>query len=714
MMRAMKRCLVGALLVTGMLDGAAEANRQVKQTPLPGSSIPKFKDPLPIPPRVGGSTAEVKMVEFQKKVLPASLYPATGIFSKGTFLWGYDVNRLGPSWPSATFEVTRLSPLTVTYINNITGPFKGAPVLEKFLTIDQSIHWADPPKLMCESRAYICSDGSTDPCCKPYGYPDWNGNYTLFSSLPMEGAPIPAVVHLHGSEVPSAFDGGPDAWFTPNGQQGPGYRSLTPTKPNAAVYRYPNSNEATTLWYHDHALGITRVTVYAGLAGFYLIRDARDTGKPDNPIGLPAGKNEVEMLVQDRRFDTNGQLILPDTGEVPTVHPFAPTTFLGDVIVVNGKSWPYMEVEARRYRFRFLNGTNMRDFIFAFSNGMPFWQIGTDGGLLDKPVRVQEIPLGSAERADVIVDFSGVRPGTNIVLENRAPDSRKETTRVVMQFKVKARSGTDATCDPSAAQNAANACILRTNLNPLVRLANPQTGELADGVTVNLRRQLVLNDSIVGSDEQEILQNNTKWLGLKHSLQKAGAKIPIPDSVNANGIEWFTELPQVGSTEVWEVANLTDDNHPIHIHLVQFQILNRQPFDVASSLTRFLANTTPGDGPPFPYSTENADGAVGGNFAFSDYLTDDPVPPGAHESGWKDTVIMPPGKITRIVARWARQDVAVNAVQPGQNTYPFDPRLMDPRKRDEQGNPGGPGYVWHCHILNHEDSEMMRPYAVKP
>lgn len=711
-MTSMQRCLVGALLLSGIFTSAVEANQQVKQTPLPGDTIPKFKDPLPIPKRVTGSTATVNMVEFQQKVLPASLYPKTGTFSKGTYLWGYDVNGHGPSWPGATFQVTRLSPLTVTYINNIKGPFNGAPVLEKFLTIDQSVHWADPPQLMCEFKTYTCGNGSTDPCCKPYGFPSWNGNFMPFSSLPDEGAPIPAVVHLHGSEVPSAFDGGPDEWFTPDGQHGPGYRTLTNTASNSAVFRYPNSNEATNLWYHDHALGITRVTIYAGLAGFYLIRDSRDTGMTNNPIGLPAGKNEIEMLVQDRQFDTNGQLLFPDTGEVPSVHPFAPTTFLGDVVVVNGKSWPYLDVEARRYRFRLLNASNDREFVFALSNGMPFWQIGTDGGLLDQPVSVQEITLGSAERADVVVDFSSVKPGTNVVLENHAVNSRKETTRVVMQFRVKKRKGNDATCDPSVTQSASNACILRTT--PMVRLTNSATGELASGVQISVDRQLVLNDVIVGADEQEILQNNTKWLGLKESTMKTGSPQPIPDSEKTNGIEWFTELPRVGSTEVWEIANLTDDDHPMHIHLVQFQILNRQPFDAASYQTLFQANTTPGDGPPNPYNTPNADGAIGGNFAFSGYLTGNPVPPAAYETGWKDTVIAPPGMITRIVPRWARQDVPVAGVQPGQNTYPFDPTLMDPNQKDSQGNPGGPGYVWHCHILNHEDSEMMRPYAVKP
>ena len=245
---------------------------------------------------------------------------------------------------------------------------------------------------------------------------------------------VPAVAHLHGAEVQSDFDGTPDQWFTPNGLSGVAYRSYdpnaasksttTPPADGTAVYHYPNGQEATTLWFHDHSLGTTRLNVYAGLAAFYLIRDERDTGKVNNPIGLPAEEREIEMLIQDRQFDTTGQWYFPDGSGSglngpppnPDLHPFWNPEFIGDVIVVNGKAWPYLEVAPQRYRFRFVNGSNARFFEMEIPDGPAFWQIGTDGGLLDAPVKINnKLVIAPGERADVIVDFSG--------FDGQVPDS---------------------------------------------------------------------------------------------------------------------------------------------------------------------------------------------------------------------------------------------------------------------------------------------------
>ena len=206
---------------------------------------------------------------------------------------------------------------------------------------------------------------------------------------------------IHGGSTPPESDGHPEAWFTKGFERaGPLFEQKT--------YQYPNDQRATTLWYHDHALGITRLNVYAGLAGFYLIRD-----KEERSLKLPKGPYEIPLVIQDRSFNEDGSLFYPscpneiDGGtcegdELP--NPSIVPEFFGDTILVNGKVWPFLEVEPRKYRFRLLNGSNSRFYILKFDKTLPFIQIGTDGGLLETPVTLNEIILGPAERADVIVD----------------------------------------------------------------------------------------------------------------------------------------------------------------------------------------------------------------------------------------------------------------------------------------------------------------------
>ncbi len=711
-----KKVVLAAALVGLVLTPAAFASVQVAQTPLPGKNIPKYVEPLPtfVGARVGGTTFTVSMEEFQQQVLPASFYTNLAFpFSGGTYVWGYKVNSSGPLFPTYTIEAQKGVPTTVTYVNNLHGPggVTDPAVLQRYLTVDQTIHWADPLGLMC---VFFPNDPQ---CFKPYGFP------TFPTGVPT-GAPVPAVTHLHGAEVPSAFDGGPEEWFTPTGLRGPGYSSLVTAPANQAVYRYPNEQEATTLWFHDHALGTTRINVYGGLAGFYFLRDSRDTGLSNNPIKLPAGNQEVEIVIQDRQFDTNGQLYFPDGNGPglngpppnPTVHPFWNPEFFGDVIVVNGKTWPFLNVEPRRYRFRLLDGSNARMYNLYFDNKMPFWQIGTDGGLLDAPVMVSQLFMAPGERADVIVDFTGIPVGTNITLLNNArapfpgghpPDPG--TTGQIMQFRVVASTSADTSCNPAAAAGAAGACSLRATA--IVRLADPVKGTLAAGLTPDKKRQLILREIAGPGGPLEVLVNNTRWMGLKESTLLNNPPTPVSDSVQF-GPNWVTELPQVGSTEEWEIINTTGDAHPIHLHLVQFQLINRQAFQVNKFAKLFAL---PGDGPPNAYGTPNADGAVGGNPAITPFLLDGIAPPNPNEAGWKDTVVMLPGQVTRIAVRWAPQSVAVNGVGPGTNLYGFDPtnNMFAPGATvDIFGNPPGPGYVWHCHIIDHEDNEMMRPYAV--
>ena len=267
-------------------------------------------------------------------------------------------------------------PVNVTYVNSLDNT---TSKLQQYITVDQTIHWADPQNQLLPNAI---------PGQQPEGPP-----------APYRG-PIPVVTHLHGGEVPSSSDGGPDAWFTKGYTlRGPAWTAGTTQK-----YYYPNGQEATTLFYHDHVLGATRTNLYSGLVGFYLIRDEYDTGIPGKGLNLPAGPQEIELAIQDKMFDTNGQLLFPDgTGDMqnwsvtsnqptdgagfnggppnPNVHPFWIPEFFGDIILVNGKSWPYLNVEPRRYRFRIVDGANARFFNLKIP-GVQIWIIGTDGGLL--------------------------------------------------------------------------------------------------------------------------------------------------------------------------------------------------------------------------------------------------------------------------------------------------------------------------------------------
>jgi FtsP/CotA-like multicopper oxidase with cupredoxin domain len=248
---------------------------------------------------------------------------------------------------------------------------------------------------------------------------------------------------------------------------------------------------------------------------------------------------------------------------------------------------------------------------------------------------------------------------------------------------------------------------------------------VATGVNVAAKRQLILREQEGATGPLEAELNNTKYSGIEESTMTTLTPTPVPGSVGLGG-NFATETPRVGSTEVWEIADLTPDAHPIHVHLIQFQVLSRQPInggvdDLGNPFGYFAdwlallpnGDATGADGPPRLYTARNADGAVGGNPAFGPYLTVGPRRAAdANEQGWKDTVVVLPGEVTRLAIRWAPTTTAVSGVAAGTNLFPFDPSLTDRSARDFAGNPGASGYLWHCHILEHEDNEMMRPYAV--
>ena len=699
------------------------------QIHLPGNKIPQFVDPLPLLSVAGGTIETIvagpdeitlNMLEFPANVMPSTFVPANGLPYAGTWVFGY---RLGPTTAPATAVETNVGPVIVAirgiptqirYVNNLTDN-----VIAWRDWIDQSLHWANP------GGVPMMIDNPVPP-------PAMIGNSSRYLG------PIPAVPHLHGGEVPAVIDGGPEAWFLSD--QGPAgytpfgaaYYTKAGAAPNESIYRYPNSQEAAPLWFHDHLLGATRINAtFAGLAGAYPIIDlglALPAGL--HPVGLQRGAKTdflIPLVIQDRMFDTNGQLFFPNVGVNPE-HPIWVPEFVGDTIIVNGKVWPYLNVDRQRYRFYVIDGSNSRPYDMFLQDqtsgvkGPRMWVIANDGGYLDTPVLIDPNASGKqlraglkkrlmmmpGERYEIIVDFADaawlsqinaaysamgipVPNPLNLVLRNTAPtvdgNPKANLDGRIMQFRVSANTIADTSYNPASG----------IPLRPaMVRLANSVTGFLGPGVTPNKVRELTLNEVGGPGGPLEALVNNSKWNGLRPD----GSAI---SSTLLKGL-WFTELPVEGETEVWEFVNLTADAHPLHLHGVQFQIMNRQAFDA----NVFNATYNPlfpggmfigGYGPPLSYDPSPASGMkYGGNPDVTPFLVGAAMPPSAYEAGWKDTAIMPSGQVTRIVVRFAPQDVPAGEV----GSFIFNPSAADGY------------YVWHCHITDHEDNEMMRPYQFQP
>ncbi|MGQ3685509.1 MAG: multicopper oxidase family protein [Candidatus Loosdrechtia sp.] len=443
-----------------------------------------------------------------------------------------------------------------------------------------------------------------------------------------DGEPeVRTIVHLHGGKnVGPESDGYPEAWVTPDGMTIEDFPSAIPSNPytpfNPNPFDYHNDQKAATLWFHDHALGITRLNVYAGLAAFYILHDDNEDALVAGGF-LPAFPHEIPVVIQDRMFYPDGSLAYPDTAAgMPPVQPSIQPEFFGEVVVVNGVTWPYLNVEPRKYRIRFLNGSNSRFYKLFFSSGQPFHVIGMEGGFLNAPVMVDQLVLSPAERADCIIDFAPFA-GQTITLRNNAKSPFPKGTPVnpktvgqIMQFRViTPLSGMPDTTLPA-------------NLNPVGGDLPPVVVPIGTPT-----RQLILFEGIDGF----------------------GRLQPLLGTPTSGGINWFspiTENPAVGATEVWEVYNTTPDAHPIHIHEILFRTISRQKFRATQNpVTGALTNVR---------------------------LQGRPKPPAVFESGFKDTVIMYPGEVTRILATFEASGL----------------------------------FVWHCHILEHEDHEMMRPYLI--
>jgi len=651
--KALRMVIVPALMlvmVLPLLVASPAAAPEPGATTLSPYAIPKFVNELGGPPPIKvpvtetlddngdviAQSYEVDMTSFSQQVLPAG-FPETPV-------WGYAGKAYDPvtgtSWdylqssPGASFDVERGVPIDVKWTNKITE--------EHMFAVDPTLHWADP------------NDMGTpmDPDFPDPPYP------TYPEGFPEAQSTVPLVTHLHGGEVQSTSDGGPEQWFTANGTYGPSYDKY----PNAGesgsvIFHYPNEQPATTLWYHDHALGMTRLNVMSGLAGFYLLRDPQD---PYASI-LPSGKYDMPLAIQDRTFNLDGSFWFPSVGLNPDEHPYWMPEFFGDTIMVNGKVWPNMNVDQGVYRFRLLDGSNARFYTLTLVDRadnvkLPFVQIASDGGYLRAPAPLTSLTIAPGERAEILVDFSKLPVGTKVLMSNSAkapfPMGAKADPRSVgqiMQFTVTGNPGQAAPTLPA---------LLNSDLAvfPSLPVATKQ-------------RILTLVEVMGTYGPLEILLNGQKWMA------------PV------------TEKPVLGSTEEWVIVNPTADTHPIHLHLVQFQLVSRQKIDVAKYYNDWLMLNMDGlmdEGmmPPFDLNWTPLELPIG------PYLKNKPMTAPPNEQGWKDTIQMNPGEVTIIRMKFAPID-DLN----GDGQYPFDATF-------------GPGYVWHCHIIDHEDNEMMRPYEV--
>jgi len=701
--------------------GVAGAQPYV-QPLLDATTIPKFVDPLPVAGDISvvdvGSTLglaadfpgvvedgftsdtlnpfSIDAVEFRSQILPeGTCGPNPG--DSASWVWGYLTAADQAALTPATIRPSYLGPVVVAernvafypnYGNNL--PLTGTSNVLANLPIDMTLDWANPMNIDCEKDLVTGFWTNTD------------------CGLPYEG-PIPIATHLHGGEVAPDFDGGPDAWFTQGAlKKGSGYPG--------PVYEYPNEQQESTIWFHDHALGITRLNVYAGLAGVYPIIDTNPANTPQRI--MPAfPQYDIPLIIQDRSFDTNCQIyynLASNPQPNPRVHPFWIPEFIGDTIVVNGKTWPYLNVEPRQYRFRYVNGSNSRFYELTFNKVSynkkgkrkveknklyPQLVIATDDGYLANATATDMLILGPGERYEVIVDFTGLAPGTEVQVMNSARTPYpgggavvNNLTDTVMLFNV--NQPLDTTIDNTTIAAGDPIRSLSTPIIPIANAHNRATGSIT--------RQLTLNEVIGAGGPLELVVNNSKF-----NLDLATPGCQTPECRE-------TEIPLIGDVEIWEIINISADAHPMHTHLTTFQVLSREPFEAIPYITNYDAlllalQPFPGHGPPNEYIVPNLDGAIGGNPAIGPHLkTDQFALPLPYELGWKDTVITYPGEVTRIAVRWATTDSPVT-LDRGTNTYSFDPTgtfLGD-------GSTGpGVGYVWHCHIIDHEDNEMMRNYTV--
>ncbi|XP_077242315.1 multicopper oxidase LPR1 homolog 1-like [Tasmannia lanceolata] len=447
---------------------------------------------------------------------------------------------------------------------------------------------------------------------------------TIPTAVPKKGG-VPTVVHLHGGVHESKNDGHPLAWFTSDFQE-------TGSAWSGSEYHYPNIQHPGNLWYHDHALGLTRANLLAGLVGPYVIRNPH----VETSLDLPSGEEfDQHLVLFDRSFRTDGSLYMNSTGDNPSIHPQWQPEFFGDAIIVNGKAWPYLKVQRRKYRFRIINSGNARYYGLSLSNGLDFISVGSDSSYLPTPVNTNTLLLAPSEIADVIIDFS-TSSANEAFLSNDAPYPYPTGNAVdglngkVMKFIISPRN-------PNPPDNS----------KIPASLINYPAASTSVGITTKTRY-------IVMYEYQSATGNPTH-------LYINGKRFEDP----------VTETPKTGSTELWEVINLTGDNHPLHVHLGTIQAIRVRQIINLTIFTNCM--TINNDAIKCNVSAH----AIG-------KLIDIP----AYERTWKNVVKMRPGYMTSVIVNFHLIDT--NA------SYPFDATTE-------------PGYVYHCHILDHEDNAMIRP-----
>ena len=485
-------------------------------------------------------------------------------------------------------------------------------------------------------------------------------DHALMGMQPDDAMMPRGTLHLHGAHDAAAMDGLPASTFKPG---------------SSFTYTYGNDQDATGLWYHDHSWGMTRLQVTAGLAGQYWLRDNYDTGAADNPLGLPSGANELPLTLQDRTFNADGTFSYPVGAFAGLANPagypdnWAPESF-GDTAIVNGKAFPNLNVNRGLYRFRVLNGSNARFYNLSFDTGATFYQIGSDGGLLNRPVPLTSLRLAPAERADLLIDFRGLTAGTQLQLTNNAVAPYPSGAHAghqggnplhqIMQFTVTSAPG-----------------LLRPVPATLRGGAHQPTA--LPVLHASTTRTIMLNEIEDPAQPVHVMTNNQFY------ADGAGT------APRTTGIA----TPQLNTVEEWDIVNTTEDAHPIHLHLTQFRLLNRQTYDV-TAYTAAVNQRLTGPGLPDPGS------AGQGPFPAvqaTPYLLGAPTGPAQNESGWKDTIVAPPHQVTRILVPFGGTAAGIPA--------PFSGDVPGAIQHFTGT------YVLHCHILEHEDNDMMQPYQVQ-
>jgi FtsP/CotA-like multicopper oxidase with cupredoxin domain len=623
-------------LRAGLITGAGAAAlggatllppRGAQAAAIGASTIPQFVTPLWIPPAMpvaglGPLSYSVAARPIMQQVLPAG-YPATPVFAYGSTR---DPGTFHA--PGYTIESIAFHPTEVTWVNQLAD--ENGDFVPSLFPVDPTLHWANPAG----------GPGGQDITGSLTGTP---GPYA---------GPVPMVVHLHGAHARQESDGYPEAWFLPDAANIPrGYATSGSFydryraqyadtyglrwSAGSARSHYDNDQRATQLWYHDHALGLTRLNVRAGLHGMYIIRGGSadlDLGQLPGPAPQPGDLPgtryyEIPLILSDATFNADGTMYLPAANAFGGGGPYAPATdippiwnavFLGATITVNGSTWPYLAVEPRRYRFRVLNASAVRPFVLKVvadplaprpaSPALPIWVIGSDGGLLPAAVSLGSggLQIQPSERYDIIVDFTGLPVGTQLYLINEGGAATVGTTGSVMRFTVAPLASADLSIPPGQLAGALPA--------------------LTEQPAVTGIRRVSFND-VASSFNPSVIARY-----LCGTVSPGGVASPR---------YWddpITEQPAYGSTEIWEIYNCCPATHVFHIHLVQFRLLGREPM---------------------------AGGAV--------------TAPASYETGDKDSVTAPGGQVTRVQATF-----------------------------DRRGR-----YVWHCHILDHEDNEMMRPWECR-